>query len=463
MTRFPETEAFVARMEQEGLHPRVIEAFVDLYQRYRAGDAGTLSWERVRPPAPADLVPHDGLGPELDGPGTAELGRLAVIALNGGLGTTMQLDRAKSLVPVRGGHSFLELTARQVLHLRREHGVQVPLLLMDSYRTRRDSLAALASLSVELPGLPLDFLQHKFPRIVERTALPARFADPEADWAPPGHGDIYRALWLTGVLELLLERGYRWAFVSNIDNLGGTVDPRVLGYLAREGLDFAMEVTTRTRADIKGGPLVRFDGRLMLLEGSQVEPQHLEDFRDLETFDVFNTNSLWWRLEAVLQRLQGGGVEMPMIVNPKTVEGERVVQLEQAMGAAICAFPRAVGIRVPRRRFAPVKATWDLLPVRSDAYDLLPDWSIRPSPARAAELGPPVVQLDPRHYQGIDDFEARFPDPPSMVACTSLTVEGDLRFGAGVRLEGDVVLRNRSTEQRAVPDGAVFRGGTHEI
>jgi UTP--glucose-1-phosphate uridylyltransferase len=387
-----------------------------------------------------------------------------VISLNGGLGTTMKLQRAKSLIPVRQGLSFLEITARQILRLREVHQVPVPLLLMNSYRTRDDTLAALAPLGLELEGLPLDFLQNKSPRIVRDTALPLELADEEPCWAPPGHGDLYLALWQTGLLEQLIERGFRWAFVSNIDNLGSTVDPRILGHLDRADLQFAMEVTDKSPADVKGGTLVRQGDRLMLLERSQVAAEHVEAFQDISVFSVFNTNSLWWRLDAMLEKLRAGALELPMIVNPKTVEGVEVIQLETAMGAAIGSFERSAGIHVPRSRFAPVKATCDLLAVRSDAYLLDEGAGIRPNPERDPSLGPPVVVLDDRFYRGLADFEQRFPSPPSMVACRSLTVEGDLRFGEDVRLEGDVVLRNPSSdEQRSVPDGARLGSGTHEF
>lgn len=248
------------------------------------------------------------------------------------------------------------------------------------------------------------------------------------------------------------------------------MDPGFLGLMEREGLQFVMEVPRRTLADIKGGPLIRYTGpdgrgRLMLLERTQVETEHLANFGDLQRFDVFNTNTLWWRLDVMLDRLRQGALELPMIVNPKTVQGVEVMQLETAMGAAVGSFERAAGVHVPRSRFAPVKATPDLLVVRSDAYRLDPeDHAIRPSPDRPRELvGPPVVRLDDRYYKGLPDLDARIPEPPSLVACRSLTIEGDVRLGAGVRMEGDVVLRNRSAKQKTVPDGTVLRDETREL
>jgi UTP--glucose-1-phosphate uridylyltransferase len=462
---FGETEAFVRLMRKEGQDDRVIQAFTSLYRRYREGDTGKIPWAEVRQPGPGDIVPHAELaGAELRARGEKLLSTLAVVSLNGGLGTTMKLEKAKSLIAVRQGLSFLDIKARQILALRRKHGADIPWLLMNSYRTRADTLAALARYEeLAVRGLPLDFLQNKVPRIERATALPASFARVEDGWAPPGHGDLYLALWSNGLLERLRAQGIRWVFVANVDNLGATVDPGILGYLDRENIELAMEVTDKSLADIKGGTLVRVRDRLTLLEGAQVEQDHLEDFQDIEVFKVFNTNSLWWRLDAMLEALERGTLALSLIVNPKTVQGTAVVQLETAMGAAVGCFERAVGLHVPRARFAPVKATADLLAVRSDAYELDDGFGIRPDPARDAALGPPIVSLDPRYYQGIDDFEQRFPEPPSLRGCVSLCVEGDVRFGRDVRVEGAVEVRSSATGQRVVPDGTLLGPGCHEL
>ena len=450
-----ETEAFVRLMRQERQDERVIRAFSSLVRRYREGDTGKLPWAEVREPEATDIVRYADLDDvALRERGEKLLGTLAVIKLNGGLGTTMKLEQAKSLIAVREGLSFLDVTARQILALREKHAAEIPWLLMHSFRTRDDSLRKLAGYrNLAVRGLPLDFLQNKVPRIVKASALPAAFAEAEDNWAPPGHGDIYLALWSTGLLEQMRAQGIRWVFVSNVDNLGATVDPCILGYLDREQVEFAMEVTDKTLADIKGGTLIRCRGRLELLEVAQVEQGHVEDFQDIKTFSVFNTNNLWWRVDALLDRLEKGALELPMIVNPKTVHGTDVVQLETAMGAAVGCFAHAKGIRVPRSRFAPVKATSDLLAIRSDAYLLDEGFAIQPNPARDPALGPPLVKLDDRFTKGIADFETRFPYPLSLIACKSLKVEGDVRFGRGVRIEGDVTVRNTSQEQQVVPDG----------
>jgi UTP--glucose-1-phosphate uridylyltransferase len=373
----------------------------------------------------------------------------------------MNLHRAKSLIPVREGLSFLDLTARQILELRAQHRVEVPWLLMNSYHTRSDTLAALADYPLAVRGLPLDFLQNKVPRIERATGLPLSLPDEEANWAPPGHGDVYLALWQSGLLEQLIEAGIHYAFVSNMDNLSGTPDLHIFQWMVEQQLDFVMEVTKKMPSDIKGGPLVRYHDRLMLLERSQVDPCQLEAFEDTTIFPIFNTNNLWWHLDALLERLREGTLELPMIVNPKTVGQVEIVQLETAMGAGIGSFERAKGVVVPRFRFAPVKDTQDLLGVRSDAYILDGDWAIRPNPLRA-DASVPLVKLDGRYYKKLEDFAARIPVAPSMVQCQRLTVEGDLWFGKNIRLQGDVVLRNQEAEPKKIADDTLWPSGIHD-
>ena len=103
------------------------------------------------------------------------------------------------------------------------------------------------------------------------------------------------------------------------------------------------------------------------------------------------------------------------------------------MGAAVVAFEGATAIEVPRSRFLPVKTTNDLLLLRSDVYEVDDAGLLQMVPERAC-----TVNLDPRYYKKIRDFEARFPHGvPSVRQAKSLTVEGDWTFGADVVAIGD--------------------------
>ncbi|MBK8165620.1 MAG: UTP--glucose-1-phosphate uridylyltransferase [bacterium] len=441
-------------MTGEGLPPIAIRTFAHYYAQLAAGHTGLLPEAELEP---ATGIPDaDALDPALAAAGRRELSRTVMLKLNGGLGTGMGLERAKSLLVVKDGLTFLDIIAGQAA------AAGVPLILMNSFSTRGDSLARLAAHRLPDRGLPADFLQHKVPKILVEGLRPAAWPrEPALAWCPPGHGDLYTALQTSGALKRLLAAGYRYAFVSNADNLGATIDPVILGHVATGGAPLVMEVADRTPADRKGGHLARDrDGRLVLRELAQCPPADEAFFQDLRRHRYFNTNTLWLDLKAVddVLRRQDGILGLPMIRNRKTLDprdpgSPAVYQLETAMGAAITLFPGAAALRVPRARFAPIKHTSDLLVVRSDCYLLEPDYRVVPNPART--LPPPVVELDPAHYRFVDDLERRFPaGAPSLIGCRRLVVRGDIRFGHGVVLKGEVELTAAPGTVREIPDNS---------
>ena len=427
-----------------------------------AGEKTTLSEAELEPVA--DVPEQAALG-DARAEGEAALARTVVIKLNGGLGTSMGMTRAKSLVAVKDGLSFLDVTARQIARLRERTGVAVPLVLMNSFRTRADSLAALAPYGKLSGPLAPDFLQHKVPRLAAADLTPIAWPqEPEHEWCPPGHGDLYPALLSSGLLEAMLAAGYRTAFVSNADNLGAVLDPALLGWFVSSRAPFAMEVKERTPADRKGGHLARTrDGRLVLRETAQCPPEERESFEDVSRWRFFNTNNLWIDLPSLRDALasSGGVLPLPLIRNEKPVDPEnpgspRVIQLETAMGAALSVFAGARAIRVSEERFAPVKTTSDLLRVRSDAYQR--DAEERVLPARAGLGGAIAVDLDAGYFRTVAQLDQRTPHgPPSLVRCRRLAVRGDVRFGRGVVVEGEVALEAPAGGRLEVPDGAVLR------
>ena len=448
---------FERRMREAGLPELAIRSFHAAYEKLASGSQGLLEEREIEP---VEELPELGELEACRAAGAEALGQTVVVKLNGGLGTSMGMTRAKSLLPVKDGLRFLDVIARQLLWLQGRHGCRVPLVLMNSFRTRRDSLAALRPYGKLSGPLPPDFLQHKVPRIRAEDLAPVRWPErPELEWCPPGHGDLYTALVSSGMLEAMLEAGFRTAFVSNADNLGAVLDLAILGWFRRSGAPFLMEVKRRSATDRKGGHLARLrDGRLALREIAQCPAAERARFEDVARWGWFNTNNLWIDLPALaaLLRERDGLLELPLIRNEKSVDprdphSPRVIQLETAMGAAISAFPGARALRVPAERFAPVKTTADLLRVRSDVYVLAEDQRVLPAPG--CRPGALAIELDPAFYQRVDAFEERFPEgPPSLRECRSLRIQGDVRFGAGVVLRGAVRLRG----PRQIPDGSVI-------
>jgi UTP--glucose-1-phosphate uridylyltransferase len=444
-------EASIEKMGREGLPDAAIETFRHYYEQLAAGETGMLPESEIEPVE--DVQQLDDL-PDEDAP----LDEAVVIKLNGGLGTSMGMTRAKSLIEAKDGLSFLDVIARQVLELRRRTGARLPLVLMNSFYTHDEALAALDDEVAS--DVPPDFVQHKEPKILVEDLMPVEWPDdPSLEWCPPGHGDLYTALLTSGMLDALREHGYRYAFVSNSDNLGAVLDARVLGWLAREEIPFAMEVTRRTEADRKGGHIARrTGGRYVLRETAQTPKEDLDALQDIGRHRYVNTNNLWIDLEALRRVMneRDGVLGLPLIVNRKTVDpGDKstpeVFQLETAMGAAIEVFDGAQPMAVPRRRFSPVKTTEDLLALRSDAYVVLDDAGVELAPSRDGT--PPVIDLDDDYYKLLRDFDERFArGAPSLVECDRLAVEGDVKFGADVVVRGSVTVSG----PREIEDGAVL-------
>lgn len=448
------------KMADAGVHRTAIDVFSRFYALLDSGATGTVPETDVRPLT--GVTHRDDLTVAPDD-ANAALSRTVLIKLNGGLGTSMGMDRAKSLLTVRdtddGALTFLDIIARQTLAARSTTGAPLPLLFMNSFRTRDDTLAALAAYpDLAVDGLPLDFLQNREPKLRADDLEPVEWpADPDLEWCPPGHGDLYTALVTSGVLQQLLDAGYLYASVSNSDNLGAAPDAAMAGWFAASGAPFAAEVARRTPADRKGGHLVvrRSDGRLVLRETAQTPQEDLAAAGDIERHRYFNTNNLWLDLRALAAELDrtGGVLELPLIVNPKTVDptdasSTPVIQVESAMGAAIEVFEGSTVIEVDRSRFLPVKATSDLLLLRSDVYELGEDFTL------AAQVGAPLVDLDSTYYKLVGDFDARFGrGAPSLRGASGLTVRGDWTFGRGVVAEGSAVLQDAG-EPSTVPDGA---------
>ncbi|KNE54508.1 hypothetical protein AMAG_00479 [Allomyces macrogynus ATCC 38327] len=364
-----------------------MDNFYMLFTRYLADRAKghKIDWNKIKSPNPEQIVPYAKL-PAC--PNTDEarlLSKLAVLKLNGGLGTTMGCVGPKSAIEVT-----------------------VPPISMNSFNTD-DETKRIVQKHIGHQLSILTFNQSRFPRISKDSLLPCpNHPDEDAalgNYYPPGHGDLFESLENSGLLDQLIAQGKEWIFVSNVDNLGATVDTRILKHLEESGATYVMEVTNKTKQDIKGG--------------------HQEG-------------------------LPEGEMNLDVIVNVKTAKsGEKVIQLETAVGAAIRFFDNAHGINVPRSRFLPVKSTSDLFLVTSDLYSL-DHGQLVMNPDRLFGTIP-IVKLGD-HFKKVNDYQARFKGRPRIIDLDHLTVSGSVRFGSdrrdhidipsGSRLEDKVVTGN---------------------
>ena len=441
----PSFSPFREKMQSAGLSEPAIAAFERSFSLLARNESGLIPESSIHPVE--ELPTYEQISQEKEDGGV--LAQAVMLKLNGGLGTGMGLEKAKSLLAVRNGNTFLDLIVRQVLTARKETGANLRFLLMNSFSTSEDTRAHLARYPELGDSATLELLQNKVPKITVDTLAPVEWpADPDLEWCPPGHGDLYPAILGSGMLDRLIKEGYLYLFVSNSDNLGATLDPALLNWFASSDMPFLMEVTARTGADRKGGHLAKraSDGQLLLRESAQCSDEDMGAFQDIDRHRYFNTNNLWLRLDRLAEALDrnGGLLPLPVIRNKKTVDPRNkksppVYQLETAMGAAIECFPGAGAVVVPRTRFAPVKTTADLLALRSDAYVISDDGRAMLAPERKGI--PPEIELDGDHFKLVDQLDAALADGvPSLLHCRKLTVRGPVRFSASDRFEGDVVI-----------------------
>jgi len=456
---------FAKKMMQESLPEAVIRTFENHYSAICKGATGLVTEKTIRPvdyvPCYDDLSAYRKVGEE-------SINRLVLIKLNGGLGTSMGMTYAKSLLPARGKLTFLDIIARQTLAARARYRCRLPLLLMSSGGTQHDCRKTLMAYdSLPFDELPLDFLQHKVPRISTRTLAPIEWPeDPSLEWCPPGHGDIYAALKTSGVLNELQARGFRYAFVSNADNLAASLDVNILGWMCAEHVPFVLEVAKRTENDKKGGHLAQTaTGKLIVRETTQCPTDEIEKFQDIERYQYFNTNNLWIDLRALEHKLDqyGNNLPLPLMVNKKYVvandaDSPQVFQTETAMGAGVSLFDNAKALLVSRERFVPVKTTNDLLKLWSDLYTIDDDFGVLLSGTPANDV---IVDLDPVFYRNFDSFYKRFPfGAPLLSQACELKVNGDILFGSNVVIKGCVNLSNESGEQMSITSGSSFNNNT---
>jgi UTP--glucose-1-phosphate uridylyltransferase len=359
-----------------GIDPELAELLerfgfdAELFETLRARVAGgTLSPESnivrgtLEPPADGDVTPlprpgepgHD----EAHEAGVEALrsGAVAQIVLAGGMATRFG-GVVKAVLEAVDGASFLEAKLVQTRALEHELEATLPVGLMTSFAT--DEAVRAHVVEREL-GDVLVFNQFVSLRLDPAGEL-FRGADDRPSPYAPGHGDLFRAVRRSGVLDELRERGVRTVTVSNVDNLGASVAPAVLGAHLLAGRPLTCEVA-RKEGDLGGAP-VRVDGRLQLLEG----PRFPEGF-DQALVPVFNSNTAWFDLDALDREY-----DLTWLYVEKEADRRPAVQIERVYHEAT-AFVPTTYLEVPRRgahgRFLPIKTPADLAAAQDDLRELL--------------------------------------------------------------------------------------------
>lgn len=328
-----------------------VERFTRLADRLtgKASHSNFVSGE-IAPPATEDI----GELPPIDSEESRELeelglqalknGQCAMVVLAGGMATRMG-GVVKALVEAVPGYRFLDLRLNELRALERRSGQRVPMWLMTSDATNEAIRDALGNQLT--PDYLETFQQDLSPRLNPDGTL---FLD--SSGAPslhaPGHGDLPDALARSGLLRRFVERGGKYVTMTNIDNLGASLDPRIIGYHIRHGKPLTCEVVDKVGTD-KGGIPVRVDGKPAVMEEFRIPPSF-----DPSTVRVFSTNTFHINAAELLEP----PLEWTYFTVEKKVEDKPVIQFERLLNELTSALPTQF-LRLPRTgaesRFLPVK------------------------------------------------------------------------------------------------------------
>lgn len=429
-----------------------ISQFGELYNRFISKKDNRIDWHEITTPSEDSIIHYETLEETQEQEVTSLLSKLAVCRLNGGLGTSMGCVGPKSAIEVKHGQSFLDLIVEQIHSLNQKYGSEVPLVLMNSFNTDQDTQKIIGKYNGMLPIYT--FQQNKFPRLRNDSLLPLskqRFGQ-RCNY-PPGHGDFYPSILNTGVLNQLIEQGKKYMFIANADNLGASVDLKILKLMGQSGAPFIMEVTDKTRADVKGGTLIKTHNQaLRLLEIAQVPRDYREEFKSVKKFKIFNTNNIWINLLELKKKLENNTLHLDVIVNRKNLDQVPIIQLETAIGSGINNFEGSLAVKVPRVRFIPIKKTDDLLLVQSNLF-LFEGGVLKKNPERQFG-GIPLIRLG-NHFQSVEEYQSRFDSIPDILELDLLTVVGNVYFGNNITLRGNVILVCERGELH-LPDNALI-------
>jgi UTP--glucose-1-phosphate uridylyltransferase len=329
---------------------------VELGERLRRGeDDRGLATGRIEPPGAGDVVslPRPGSDERraLEALGAEALGagNVALVVLAGGMATRMG-GVVKALVEALPGSTFLDLRLAEQRAVTQRFGAVPPFWLMTSAGTDSGIREALGSAN---DGDRIaTFVQELSLRLTPSGDLYLD-EDGQPSEHAPGHGDLPDALRRSGLLKRFVERGGHTVMLTNLDNLGGTLDPAIIGFHLAHGKPVTSEVVDKLEDD-RGGIPVRVDGKLRVLEEFRIPPSF-----DPKTVRVFNTNVFHVSARALL----GLDMKWSFYTVKKRVGNAEVIQFERILNEITDELD-TVYLHLPRTgtdaRFLPVKDPQEL-------------------------------------------------------------------------------------------------------
>lgn len=351
--------------------------------------------------------------------------KVAQVKLNGGLGTSMGCQGPKSLIQCHSsGQTFLDFIVSA--HLK--NPISHELIFLNSFNTSNETRHYLNKTFPDLTWS--EVIQYPFRKIDEMTEAPFKGND-SFFFNPPGHGSVYFDLYYSGILHQLKSAQVDSLFISNADNLAALCDPKIASYMKQSNCPFLIELTPKKDTDVKGGTIVRSNGRLTLWEIAQVEDNQLDLFKSQP---YFNTNNIWVNVNALIDIIEANQLSMDLILNNKSKNNYSFIQMEYAMGSAIQSFHDANALIVPRQRFFPIKKTSDLLLLLSDYTELDSSGHFSWNENHIIDL-----MLQPP-FDTVDGFFKYFKVFPSIRSLNSLALKGKIHFNCPIQFKNNVEI-----------------------
>lgn len=337
--------ALATRLAPWGFDQQQLDGFIARLSQASTSNAvtGTLTG-----PAPEDVRELPQRGSEAHarlsklGKDAIAAKKVGVVILAGGMATRFG-GVVKAVVPVLGERTFLKLKLDDV----RRHG-DVPVYVMSSFATHERLLQHVKELDAQHVEV--------FPQFVSLRLTPqgTLFKEADGDVSPyaTGHGDLTFALRKSGLLAKFRAAGGALLMMSNVDNLGATLDPAVIGAHLERGLALSAEVVRKEKGD-KGGAPARLDGKPQIIEGFRFPAGF-----DQDSIPVFNTNTFVMDAAAIDRDFP-----LPFYKVEKKVDGATAIQFERLVGE-LTAFLPSTFLEVPREgvesRFLPAKDPQEL-------------------------------------------------------------------------------------------------------
>ncbi len=291
--------------------------------------------------------------------------------------------------------------------------------------------------------------------------MPKSYDSALHDWYPPGHGDVFESLYNSGILDKLIQRGIEIIFLSNADNLGAVVDLRILQHMVETDAEYIMELTNKTKADVKGGTIIDYEGSVRLLEiaaGAQGARQRVQVDQEVQVLQhQQHLDERQGHQARRRERRARDGDHPQRQDHPRRQEG-RVRHLHPpARNGRRCRHPATSatphGVNVPRRRFLPVKTCSDLMLVKSGSVHARSTACLQMSTQPVRRRAPDQARCD---FKKVLDFQKRIPSIPKIIELDHLTITGAVNLGRGADPQGHCHHRCHRGQTIDIPPGSIL-------